>query len=87
MPPCKNYLAHYIYDIQFVSPPNITNLFGNWLNGIAKKDLVNIRVGVCSIVWDIWNVRNKVVFNKPKSQPFLQVIPMDIHCIRMWSYL
>jgi hypothetical protein len=71
-----------------LSPPsNVTNLFGNWLSGIAKKDLVYIRVGVCAILWAIWNVRNEVVFNKPKSHPFLQVIPMIIHWIRLWSYL
>jgi hypothetical protein len=26
-------------------PKNIKNLFGNWLTGIPKQDLVNIRVG------------------------------------------
>jgi hypothetical protein len=26
-------------------PKNMTNLFGNWLKGIPKKDLIQIRVG------------------------------------------
>jgi hypothetical protein len=30
---------------------NVKNLFGNWLLGIPKKDLVNIRVGVCAVLW------------------------------------
>jgi hypothetical protein len=32
-------------------PANITNLFGNWLNGVAKKDKGLIRVGVCALLW------------------------------------
>jgi hypothetical protein len=40
-----------------LSPPaNVTNLFGNWLSGIAKN---------------VWHVRNDFIFNKPKSQSFL----------------
>ena len=59
-----------------LSPPaNVTNLFGNWLSGIAKKDLIQIRVGVYAIVWAIWNVRNE-------SHSFLQVIPLASHWIR-----
>ena len=71
-----------------LSPPtNVTNLFGNWLSGIPKKDLGLIRVGVCAIFWAIWNVRNDLVLNKKKSYSFLQVIPMVVHWIRTWSYL
>jgi hypothetical protein len=32
-------------------PKNITNLFGNWLKDIPKKDLIHIGVGVCVIIW------------------------------------
>jgi hypothetical protein len=66
---------------------NVTNFFGNWLNGIPKKDLGQIRVGVCAIFWAIWNMRNDFVFNKQKSQPFLQIIALAIHWICTWSYL
>jgi hypothetical protein len=80
-------LAKIIWRIIFMTfslapPKNITNLFGNWLSGIAKKDLVQIRVGVCAVLWAIWNMRNDTVFNKPTKQPFLQVLPMVIHWIR-----
>ena len=68
-------------------PTNVPNLFGNWLKGIAKKELIPIRVGVCAVLWAIWNVRNDFVFNKPKTPCFLQVIPTATHWIRMWSYL
>jgi hypothetical protein len=35
-----------------ISPPkNITNLFRNWLAGVAKKEKAQIRVGACAILW------------------------------------
>jgi hypothetical protein len=49
---------------------NTTNLFGNWLKGIPKKDLAQIRVGVCVIFWAIWNTRNDFIFNKQKALIF-----------------
>ena len=71
-----------------ITPPkNISHLFGNWLKGIDKSELKTIRVGVCAVLWAMWNVRNDYVFNKPKKQSFLQVIPLIAHWIRPWSYL
>ena len=77
-------LAKIVWRIIFMtfdlSPPaNVTNLFGNWLSDIPKKDLCQIRVGVCAIFLAIWNVRNDLVFNKHKSYSFLQVIQLVIH--------
>jgi hypothetical protein len=40
---------------------------------------MQIRVGVCAIVWAMWNVRNDFIFNKQKTPTFLQVIPLAIH--------
>ena len=78
-------IVHMTFNL---SPPtNITNLFGNWLRGINKKDKVQIRVGVCALLWAIWNVRNDFVFNKPRASSFLQVIPLATHWIHTWSYL
>jgi hypothetical protein len=64
-------------------PKNVNNLFGNWLKGIPKKDLIQVRVGVCVIIWAIWNTRNDFIFNKPKIHSFMQVIPLATHWIRM----
>jgi cellulose synthase/poly-beta-1,6-N-acetylglucosamine synthase-like glycosyltransferase len=36
-----------------IPPANITNLFGNWLAGVEKKDKVQIRVGICGLLWAI----------------------------------
>jgi hypothetical protein len=51
-------------------PKNVNNLFRSWLKGIPKKDLNQIRVGVCAIIWAIWNPRNDFIFNKQKNTHF-----------------
>jgi hypothetical protein len=68
-------------------PRNVSNMFGNWLTGLDKHVVKNVRIGACAIVWALWNSRNDHVFNKPKAPSFLQVIPMATHWIRTWSYL
>jgi hypothetical protein len=42
-------------------------MFGNWLNGVQKQTKAQIRVGVCALVWAIWNCRNDMVFTKKKG--------------------
>ena len=66
-------------------PSNITNMFGNWLNGVNKKDKIYIRIGVSAICWSIWTSRNDIIFNKQKGTKFLQVIAA--HWIQLWAYL
>ena len=71
-----------------IKPPNdMTNLFGNWLHGVSKKEKGQIRVGVCALLWALWNVRNDYIFNRAKHTSFMQVIPLATHWIRTWSYL
>jgi hypothetical protein len=62
-------------------------MFGNWLNGIDKKSKEQIRMGICFLMWAIWNCHNYIVFNKSKNTHFLQVIRMVTHWIHEWSYL
>jgi hypothetical protein len=78
-------VVHFTYNIP--PPTNVNNLFGNWLNGIDKKTKVRIRVGVCALVWAIWNCRNDVVFNRNVKPNVLQVIHRAVSSIHMWSYL
>ena len=82
-------LVWRIVHMSFGLPPskNTTNLFGSWLKGLPKNDLKNIQVGLCAILWALWNVRNDFVFNKPRVPSFLQVITLAMHWIRTWSYL
>jgi hypothetical protein len=60
-------------------PSNITNMVGNWLNGLNKKDKDHIRIGISAIYWSIWTSRNDIVFNKQKGTNFLQVILRASH--------
>ena len=76
---------HFTFNI--LAPANITNLFGNWLNGVPKKTKAHIRIGVCAILWAIWNCRNDVVFNKSVNTNFLQVLHRVAYWINMWSFL
>jgi hypothetical protein len=86
--PFAKIIWHLIHMTFGLSPlRNVNNLFGNWLKGIPKKELIQIRVRVCAVIWTMWNTRNDFIFNKPKISLFLQVIPMVTHWIRMWSYL
>jgi hypothetical protein len=62
-------------------PSNITNMFGNWLNGVDKDDKARIRIGISALCWSIWNCRNDMVFNKIDSTHFLQVIHTMVHWI------
>jgi hypothetical protein len=62
-------------------------MFGNWLNGVDKNNKNNVRIGICFLMWAIWNCRNDVVFNKRIHANFLQVIRMVTHWIHEWSYL
>jgi hypothetical protein len=57
-----------------LSPPTkITNLFGNWLSAIVKEDRARIRVGVCALLWTVWNCRNDLVFNKTSHAIFYRL--------------
>jgi hypothetical protein len=78
-------VVHFTYNIP--PPTSINNLFGNWLNGIDKQTKARIHVGVCALVWAIWNCRNEVIFNRCSKPSILQVIHMAASLIHMWSYL
>ena len=62
-------------------------MFGNWLNGVDKDTKARIRIGICALLWALWNCRNDVVFNKVGNTNFLQVFLRATHWIREWSYL
>jgi hypothetical protein len=82
-------LVWRVVEFTFSLPPptNITNLFGNWLSVIVKEDRARIRVGVCALLWTLWNCRNDLVFNKTGHANFLQVIHKTTYWIHTWSFL
>jgi hypothetical protein len=55
-------------------PKNITNLFGNWLQGVAKNEMKQIRVGVCAILW-LYGIYKMISCLRTQE------------LIRTWSYL
>ena len=78
-------IVHMAFNIK--PPTDITNLFGNCLRGVSKTEKVQIRVGVCALIWAISNIRNDYIFNRAKKTSFMQFIPMATHWIGTWSYL
>lgn len=71
-----------------ITPPNtIHKLFGTWLDEVESEIAKHIRVGVCVLLWAIWNCRNDLVFNRTTHTHFLQVIFRATTLICMWSLL
>jgi hypothetical protein len=48
-------------------PYSITNIFGNWLNGIDNRFKKHIWVGAIAFIWSLWLYRNDKIFNDKKS--------------------
>jgi hypothetical protein len=78
-------MVYFAFDLP--PPTNITNKFGNWLNGVDKKAKDRIRIGVSALCWSIWRCRNNIVFNKSTSFNILQVIHMVVHWVQLWALL
>jgi two-component response regulator (ARR-B family) len=78
-------MIYFAYNIP--PPSNVTNMFGNWLNGVDKINKRRIRIGVSALCWSIWNCRNDIIFNRSKGSTFLQVIRLAVHWIQLWSCL
>ena len=71
-----------------ITPPSsVGSLFGTWLDGIESGTARHIRVGVCALLWAIWNCRNDLAFNRITTIHFLQVVFRATALIRMWSLL
>ena len=78
-------IVNFAYDLP--PPTNITNMFGNWLNGVDKSSKARIRIGVSALCWSIWRCRNDVIFNKSKKLIFCRLsIWWHIGCSSGRSY-
>ena len=56
-----------------INPPvDIESLFGTWLAGVEHNTAVRIRIGICALLWAIWNCRNDMIFNRQNILNFLQ---------------
>jgi hypothetical protein len=54
-------------------------MFWNWLNRVEKHTKAQILVGVCALIWAIWNRGNDLVFRNGGTAHFLQFIHMATH--------
>jgi hypothetical protein len=78
-------MIHFAFNI---SPPdNVTDMFGNWLNGVDKVTKNKIRIGTSAVCWSMWNGRNDIIFNRKNGASFLQVIRLAVYWIQLWSLL
>ena len=75
--------VHIAFNI--TAPNTINTLFGTWLDGIDSETPRHIRVGVCALLWAVWNCRNDLIFNRTTNIHFLQVVFRATTLIRMWS--
>jgi hypothetical protein len=49
----------------------MTDMFGNWLNGVDIASKEQFRTDICALIWAIWNCRNDIVFTKKYECEFL----------------
>ena len=77
--------VHIAFNI--IPPVSIDALFGTWLNGVLPHIASSIRIGICALLWAIWNCRNDMIFNRLSMINFLQVIFRATAWIRTWSLL
>uniref|UniRef100_A0A453JLH4 Reverse transcriptase zinc-binding domain-containing protein n=1 Tax=Aegilops tauschii subsp. strangulata TaxID=200361 RepID=A0A453JLH4_AEGTS len=66
---------------------DIASLFGTWLAGVEQFTAARIRIGICALLWAIWNCRNDMIFTRQHNLTFLQVIFRATAWIRTWSLL
>ena len=43
------------FTFDLAPPTNITNIFGNWLNGVDTKITARIRIDISDLYWAVWN--------------------------------
>ena len=52
-------LVQYTFNI--TPPSNVSNMFGDWLDGVEKKNKAQIHVGTCALVQSLWNCWNDII--------------------------
>jgi hypothetical protein len=78
----STYMISMLYENWGITIPPlaiVTNMFRNWLNGVAKISKVQIQTGICALIWAIWNCENDIILNKNANDNFIQFIYMVTH--------
>ena len=72
--PMEKILWRFVHIAFNITPPNnINTLFGTWLDGIESETARHIRVGVCALLWAVWNCRNDLGFNRTTNTLFCRL--------------
>jgi hypothetical protein len=58
-------MIHFTYNIP--TPSNITDMFGNWLNGVPKEIKARIRIGVSALYYYRIAYSRKVTSDRQKE--------------------
>ena len=73
-----------------INPPvDIASLSVTWLAGVEQITAARIRIGICALLWAIWNCRNDMIFNRQHINFFagyLQSYSLDSYMILTHSY-
>jgi hypothetical protein len=77
-------MIYFTYNIPPTS--NITNMFGNWLNGVPKDVKARIRIRASALCWSTWTWRNNIIFNT-KGYNFFAGTSAGGALDFLWSYL
>jgi hypothetical protein len=80
-------LEDYYHGFQYTPPSNITNLFGNWLNGVAKKKTKATLELMCAHPYRPYGL-SIMILSLTKTIPIFSVgyffgYPLRIH---MWYF-
>jgi hypothetical protein len=54
-------------------PKNVSHPFGNWLKGIPKNDLIQIRLGVYAVIWLFGTAEMTMSLTNQKNTPFCRL--------------
>lgn len=73
------HLARFVWNALFITfgiqpPTNVASLLGNWPYGVHPRLRAHFLIGVAALCWAMWLCRNNVVFNRSKTNSFVQII-------------
>jgi len=69
------------------NPENVEDLLGPWINRFRGSLKKNMLVGISAILWTIWKLRNKAIFENDKVTDPSVPVHFVANLISDWSVL
>ena len=69
------------------NPENVEDLLGPWINRFRGSLKKNMLVGISAILWTIWKLRNKAIFENDKVTDPSVPVHLVANLISDWSVL